>query len=389
MSTSVVDSGGFFGGAPIRVEGWLGLIRRDNLKVGLRAVLVVLFGWVPLVVLSAISDVINGGSSLSILLRDVGSYARYIVAAPLFIIAEATCFPKYQRIIAHLCDSGIIPERDQGRYERLVHSSSKMLRSGTIEAALFGLAYALTAYLHATRSQAAAIAWSYTSPPELSLAGTWHLFVTIPLFLVLLFGWVWRHIVWAQFLWSVSRMDLQLVGTHPDLCGGLRFLSTTMRGYRPLAVACAATVAGGIANNAIHAGVPVMAYRDPMIAVILVVVTIIAAPLLVFVPVMKRLRAAATFNYGRLAAKFGRQVEEKWVSRREENRPEDLTVEDFSTTNDLYTMVGNVFKTKIVPVSVESLRDLMIVTAMPFLVVLLASFPVKTIFDALIKLVIG
>ena len=37
---------------------------------------------------------------------------------------------------------------------------------------------------------------------------------------------IFRLFIWARFLWHVSRIDLSLIPTHPDRCGGLSFLAS-------------------------------------------------------------------------------------------------------------------------------------------------------------------
>lgn len=42
--------------------------------------------------------------------------------------------------------------------------------------------------------------WQQTPAGSFSVAGWWHLLVSLPLLLILLFGWFWRMILWARFL---------------------------------------------------------------------------------------------------------------------------------------------------------------------------------------------
>mgnify|MGYP003694592673 CR=1 FL=1 len=59
---------------------------------------------------------------------------------------------------------------------------------------------------------------------QLSAAGWWFVYVSLPLFQFILFRWYFRLFVWMRFLWQVTRCDLSLVPTHPDRAGGLGFL---------------------------------------------------------------------------------------------------------------------------------------------------------------------
>jgi hypothetical protein len=389
MNTTVMDADRFYGGAPIRLESWMGLIKPNDQKVRVRAVLVVLIGWFPIALLAGLQDLIYGGNSFHSFLLDFGSFARYVVAAPLFIIAESVCFPKFERIILHFRDSGLIASRDRDRYESAVRSSSRLLTSKTAEVLSFAIAYAITAYLVVGFQHSDLIPWSYApGRTSLSLAGKWHAMVTVPLFLVLVLGWMWRYLLWARFLWAVSRIDLQLIAAHPDQCGGLKFVSSIMYAYRPLGFACTAILAGGIANRLVHVGAPLQAYRDVMIAAVFAIALLCVAPLAAFAPILRRLQAKGIFEYGHLARNIGSQLEQKWLGHGQKQH-DDLGVPDFSTTVDLYGVVDNVYKIAQLPVSFKSVREFLIFTALPFVPVLLIAQPVKVIFDTLVKLVIS
>jgi hypothetical protein len=59
-------------GPPMRVQRWLGLVRPNRLHVGRRALLVVLIGWFPIVVLTFAQVALQGGDGIaSLLLKPV------------------------------------------------------------------------------------------------------------------------------------------------------------------------------------------------------------------------------------------------------------------------------------------------------------------------------
>jgi hypothetical protein len=389
MSTMILDADRFYGGPPIRLESWLRLIMPDERKVRVRAGIVILVGYFPLVLLAGIQDLTYGGNSLHSLLVDFGSLARYLIAAPLFVLAESVCFPKFQRVISYFRDCGLIAKSDRDRYENLVRSSVRLLRSKTAEIVSYAIAYVITAYCLIGLPHSPLISWSYGSGLwALSPAGLWHAVVTIPLFVVLTLGWLWRQLSWARFIWSVSRMDLQLIAAHPDQCGGLKFISTIIHGYRPLAFAWTAIVAGGIANRIAHMGASLGAFRDVMIAVVVVVALLCVAPLAAFAPSLRHLRAHGIFQYGHLGRDIGGQFEQKWLAHRERSS-DDLDVPDFSTTTDLYSVVGNVYKISPIPAGFNNLRELLIFAALPFVPVLLMARSVQAIIDTLVKLAVS
>jgi hypothetical protein len=371
----------------------MGLIKRDDLRIRIRAMLAILVGWVPLVLLAVLQDQLYGGHSLRDLLLDIGLFARYVIAAPLFVAAEAVCFARFEQIILHFRDSGLVANGDRARFAIIVHSSCRLLKSRAVEILSFAIAYALAAYIAVLPPLSDLSSWSYAAAgggwASLSLPGKWHALVSVPLLIVLILGWIWRQFCWSRFLWLVSRMNLQLVPAHPDLCGGLQFLSTMLYGYRPVAFAFTVIFAGGIANRMVHIGSPFLSYRDLIIGVLIVVGLFFTAPLAIFAPVLRRLRLNGVFEYGGLGRDIGSELERKWFFHRENIRPDVLEVPDFSTTTDLYSVVANVYKIQHLPVSFAAVRELMILMALPFVPVLFIAVSFKSFLDKVLKVTIG
>jgi hypothetical protein len=81
----------FDGGPPSRLQRSLGLVKPNEPRTVWRVILAVLVGWVPLVVLAAAQDLTLGADRARALLLDFAVYARFLIAAPLFIIAEPVC----------------------------------------------------------------------------------------------------------------------------------------------------------------------------------------------------------------------------------------------------------------------------------------------------------
>ena len=55
-------------------------------------------------------------------------------------------------------------------------------------------------------------------------AGGWYLLISGPMFQIILFLWFWRFLIWAAFLFRISRLSLRPRPTDPDLVGGLGYL---------------------------------------------------------------------------------------------------------------------------------------------------------------------
>src|SRR5262249_8250592 len=148
---------------------------------------------------------------ISPLLWEVGAHARYLVAAPLLVLAGAVCGPRLNEIIGYFGSSGIVGEQDRGRFEAAVASTRRRLRSDAAEIVAVVLAYlvALAAAFSYPGDQLPQWAAPVAGMPRFSLAGWWHMLVSLPLLLLLIFGWCWRLALWANLLWCISRLKLR------------------------------------------------------------------------------------------------------------------------------------------------------------------------------------
>jgi len=99
MNVSALQSGEIlYGGPPHRLQRSLGLIKPGDPMIARRAELVVLVGWIPLVALAVAQSFILRNQMAKSFFSDFAVYARSLVAAPLFILAEADSIPLLGRV---------------------------------------------------------------------------------------------------------------------------------------------------------------------------------------------------------------------------------------------------------------------------------------------------
>ena len=133
---------------------------------------------------------------------------------------------------------------------------------------------------------------------QLSLAGWWFMYVSLPLFQFILFRWYFRLFVWMRFLWQVARGDLSLVPTHPDRAGGLGFLSLTVFAFAPVLLAHGVLLAGLIADRIFFHGARLPDFKVQLAVVVVFLLVIVLGPLLLFTPHLGSARRAGLREYG-------------------------------------------------------------------------------------------
>ncbi|HYD15434.1 MAG TPA: hypothetical protein VEA77_03445 [Hyphomicrobium sp.] len=365
---------------PRRLERRLGV----PVQTGRRALLVALVAWVPLVLLAIVQSFIFGSDELRSLLRETGVHARYLVAAPLLVLAEAICAPKLGAIANHFVHASLVPNEQRGHFDAALASTRRLLESHTAEIVVVALAYCVVV-ISAVSHQGNIPNWHLGggTPPLFSMAGWWHLLISLPLLLMLIFAWMWRLALWARLLWLVSRLDLRLVASHPDHTAGLSFLGHSLRAFAIVALALAAIAAGRSAHIVLEGGglpTPQLAFNVSFLIALLALFT---GPLLVFAPVLRDVWLRGTLEYGALAERVGKAFEDKWLTKGKSADPAALDQPDFSATTDLYQVVSNVYAIRLVPVDLKDLIALAIAVLIPFVPVVLLAVPTDVIWSGI------
>src|SRR5688572_12719849 len=92
------------------------LLRRAHLSddalelVRQRIIVISLFTWLPLLLLSALEGQSMGGSAAVPFLLDVEAHVRFLVALPLLIIAELVVHQRMRFVVRQFLDRHLIPE---------------------------------------------------------------------------------------------------------------------------------------------------------------------------------------------------------------------------------------------------------------------------------------
>ena len=363
------------------------LIReKDRPELIRRVAIAILLGWVPLALLSLLHASIFHDAAQLTFFTDVATHARLLLAVPLLIAAEYIIFPRLEAIRQHFTDASMVGAADRERFQATVRDchrrSAGVWPSGTIVI----ITYALVLLMMMTIPADIMPAWQ-RSPFGLllSLAGWWHMLISLPLLLGLLLAWLWRLAIWAYFLGKVARLGLRLVASHPDKAGGLQFIAYSPRVFWPFALAIGIIVAGTMANNVFHNGVSPLEHKATPIVTAVIVAILLAFPPLLFGRQLLNAWRTGVLKYGDLASRVGQQLEDKWMGAGSRVSRETLAEPDFSATTDLYQVTGNVYAMRLMLFDYQSVAAVAIVTLLPFAPIWLTAIPLQT----LVKNVVG
>jgi len=352
-----------------------------------RVIAFIVITWLPLLILTMIEGLAWSGRKVPFL-YDFDSHCRYLLALPLMIYAELVVHVRMRRIVAMFFERKLIRPEQREKFLGIVQSANRIRNSVILEILMIALVYVVGVnYVWRNLTAVNADVWFAASAPggKPPLAAYWLLYVSLPIFQFILLRWFFRQIIWWRFLWQVSRLDLQLVPTHPDLCGGLAFLSNTVYAFVPLLLALGVLFSGSVANWIFYEGGKLMEYKLEILAVVAIGVLLVLGPLLVFAPCLSAARRKGLAEYGTLATNYVREFDHKWLRGGASEGEALIGSADIQSLADLNNSFDIIRNMRIVPFSKETILQLAIITLAPFLPLTLTMISFEELIDRILK----
>jgi hypothetical protein len=361
-------------------EGALELLKR-------RILMISIFAWLPLLVLSALEGKALGGSIAVPFLLDVEVHVKLLVVVPLLIIAELVVHQRMRFVVKQFLDRNLIAENDLPRFDATIASAFRLRNSVLAEVLLIAFVYVVGVLIIWRHYTTLATATWYAVPTsmglKLSLSGVWYGYVSVPLFQFLLMRWYFRIFIWGRFLWQVSRLGLSLVPTHPDHVGGLAFLSNTAYAFTPLAAAHGGLVAGYIANRIFYLGASLVQFKIEIAALVALLLCIVFGPFLVFTPQLAEAKRKGNREYGTLAERYVREFDAKWLRGGAPAGEPLVGSSDIQSLADLSNSFEVVRTMGIAPVTKQAIVQLVAAALAPIVPLALTMMPLEELLKKL------
>jgi len=356
-----------------------------------RIIVLTLLAWAPLLVLSVVEGHAWGGSVQLPFLHDIELQVRLLLALPLLILAELVVHQRMRPVVHQFVARGLIPHAARAKFDAAMASAMRLRNSVAAEVLLLIFVYGVGVfYFWRTQVALDVASWygvAVDGKLQPSLAGWWLDLVSLPLFQFLLLRWYFRMFIWARFLWQVSRIELNLMPTHPDRSGGLGFLSWVSHAFSPVLLAQGALLAGLIANRIFYAGATLTEFRLELIGIVAMMMFAILGPLLVFSPKLAAVKRTGSHEYGTLAQRYTREFDKKWLRG---GAPADeplIGSADIQSLADMANSFAVVKEMQLVPFTWQTVLQLAVVTLLPVAPLLLTLFSMEQLLDRMLKVI--
>lgn len=349
-----------------------------------RIIVISLFAWLPLLLLSIFSGHALGGTGIPFLL-DLGTHTRLLVSMPLLLAAEVAVHRRGKQIVRQFFDQDLVAPEDQPRFESIIASGIRLRNSAFMEVLVLAFSILGGFLLGGRYLEMETATWYRAAAGDqmlLTPAGYWYLFVSLPVFRFILFRWYFRLAIWYRFLWQVSRhIPLRLNALHPDRAGGLGFLSTSTYAFQPFLLAHTVALSGFLGSKIWHEGAALPQFKLEIVAWLGFLMLLVLTPLVFFVIQLGDARRAGLREYRIVASRYVAEFRRKWIEGHAAPDEALIGSADVQSLADLSNSFTVVEGMRWIPFGQGTLVRMAIVTALPLLPLVLTMIPLDKLID--------
>ncbi len=319
-----------------RLQARLGFPSAESPRLVVRAIATALVAWLPLLIMTLLSR--SESAPTVTFFQDIASYVRFLVVIPILILAEATVGRRTRMVSSGFATSGLIGEADAPRFVAAVRSARRMSDSFLAEL-IMAVVACIAIWLSVESLEKDGILFWYEEARQgahhLSLIGWWYAFVASPIVLFLFLRWLWRYFVWSWFLRRISKLNLRVIGTHPDHSGGLGFITVGHDAFAICTFAASAVVAAAAANRVLYEHVGLKSYQTALIGFVVISIVIALLPLVTFLVPLVTVKRRGIIKYGELGSRYVQAFEQKWIDGNAEPGESLLGTGDIQSLADI------------------------------------------------------
>lgn len=362
----------------------LGLVKTPTQAAFVNVSLFIAIAFLPLVVLSMINGAESESQIVMPLQTDWITLTRYLVVVPVLLFSQVMIKSGGVKVVKHF--RNYVDEEDTDRFINMAISIGRKRNSLIVNLLVLVLAIVLSVVgaefvmsINKTSWQSSVVADS----AQLTMAGSWNLFVSQPLFKFVMVSWFFDYCFWAYFLWNASKFSLRVVATHPDGVGGLSFIRVAQSKHCVEAFALSCSLCSMIAQSVYYMKVPLKSFYNLGGVYLFLILCLFSVPLLVFTPLIYKTKLDGVYTYGALCTELCNSFARKWVSLKREEKGAILDSADPSALCDMNGSYEAIKSMKPSLISRQFLTAFIVAACLPAIPLVALVMPLK---DILIKI---
>jgi hypothetical protein len=353
-----------------------------------RMLVISTIAWLPLLLLSTLQGAAFGSAVPIPFVEDIQTHVRFLIALPLLIAAEIIVHRRIRFVVNQFVERDIIAPSDLPAFRSAIDATMRLRNSPIIELTLLALVYTLGLWLWRNEIALHETSWYAVgegTQARLTAAGYWNVFVSVPIFQFVLLRWYFRFFLWFWFLFRVARLPLRLLASHADRAAGLGFLGMSINAFALVLLAQGALLAGLIASQILFAGRDLMSFKVQILGFLAFFNGVTLIPLTVFTPHLVEAKRNTARAFGLLVSRYTNEFDRKWMKGGAPPEEPLLGSGDIQSLADLGNSFAVVRETRLVPFSLKDVSRLALVSALPFVPLLLTTFSLNDFATYILK----
>ena len=356
-----------------------------------RVLTVVAVLWLPPLILTVIEGTAYSDAIRISFFNSILGHVRFLVVLPILIGVEPYIHRQLNIAIRLFSERNLIPAEEMADFHRAIDKTHDIRNSYILELGLLVVVYTAGIWFWGSRQPEGSQTW-YANPNtlglNLTLAGYWLVFVSLPMFQFFLIRWYARFLVLFWMLRQISKLKLNLIPTHPDRSGGLGFLGRITYALSPILFAQGALLSAMIATEVMQNGRELQSFMVEAVGYISFFVIAVLLPLGVFVPELARAKRRGLAIYGTLAARYVEDFDKKWIRANDPEREALLGTADIQSLADLANSYEVVHEMNLAPFYYRDIIRLAAITAAPLIPLLFLVFSAEELFKKIMEAIL-
>ena len=341
--------------------------------------------WLPLLILTFLQGLAVGNKVEIPFIKDFANHVRLLVIIPILVFAERSMDFRLKELSTFFFTSGILNDSDTPAYNKIKQQILKL--SGSIISDLVILLIVIVniiiRWIHRPDKSSF---WLLLPEPgeEISWAGLWYLFISMPIFQYMFLRWFWRWFLWLIYFKKIAGLPLKLNVAHPDRAGGLGFLGVPPGPFVQVTLAFSILSSAAIAQEMVFFHGRLSQYYVLLGGVALVAIIQNILPLLVFIKTLFIQRRRGIFQYSALIQEHHREFDQKWIYKK--NDEQILGTSDPSSMIDINSSFESVMNMRLFPFDLKIMMSTIAIVVMPLLPLLLFEYNLADLLKQILKL---
>ncbi len=353
------------------------------------ALALALITWLPICVLAVFNGTVDDDPNTINFFQDFLVHVRFLLVVPFLILIEKIVDKSFVNYIK--ISDRIIPNSQQPAFNKLVKRLDKLTDSFIPEIIILVIIYLIVAFDRQNFAVSHS-ARNYLFIPgtrDLTISGWYYLLISLPIFQLLVFRWIWRWLVWLYSIIRISRFKLQIDPLHADQMAGLEYLNLVPLTFSFIIMAPSAVLSAIIGIDIIYNGALFKDYMFMVTVYVVLLPIILYAPLSIFTPLLIHAKIYGISMFGNLIRTHNLAYDKKWMDENHSQDEKLLGSIDNSSLADINGSYAPIQGMRILPIDFKLILLSFVLNVVPYIPLIFTYYSASELFKLIMKSVMG